>query len=249
MRQPVIGISTYGVAHSDGFNIPAVYVMAVVRAGGWPVLLPPVSVDAVDAWIDRIQGLVLTGGGDVDPARYGASPHASVHNVDAARDDCEIALAVKAIRRRLPMLAICRGIQVLNVALGGTLHQHLPEVYGDVVPHRVPPRIRTRHPVQVAPTALLSTAMGGRHADVVSWHHQAVDRLGPGLRPVAWSSDGLIEAVELDGNPYLLAVQWHPELSATEDPSQQALFDRHVAMAAGVADPTPPNPGLSVKQR
>ncbi len=244
MRHPVIGITTYGVAHSDGFNIPAVYVMAVVRAGGWPLLLPPVSVDAVHACLNRVQGVVLTGGGDLDPARYGASRHATVYHVDAARDDCELALAVEANRRRLPVLAICRGIQVVNVALGGTLHQHVPEVYGEVVPHRVPPRITTRHPVKVAATALLATAMGGMHADVVSWHHQAVDRLGAGLRPVAWSSDGLVEAVELDGNPYLLAVQWHPELSALEDPRQQALFDHHVAMAAGVADPTTPGLGL-----
>ncbi len=235
MHQPLIGITTYGIAHSDGFNIPAAYVMAVVRAGGLPLLLPPVSVDPVDAWLDRVQGLVLTGGGDMDPARYGAPPHATVYNVDAARDECELALTVEAIRRRLPMLAICRGIQVVNVALGGTLHPHLPEVYGDAVPHRVPPRVITRHPIRVEATALVAAAMGGAHADVVSWHHQAVDRLGTGLRPVAWSSDGLVEAVELDGHPRMLAVQWHPELSAVEDPMQQGLFNHLIRLSMSKA--------------
>jgi putative glutamine amidotransferase len=228
---PVIGLSTYGVAHSDGFNIPAPYVQSVIRAGGLPLLLPTADVDAVAPWLDRVQGLILIGGGDINPAAYGAAPHDTIYNLDADRDACEFALATIALERKMPLLAICRGMQVVNVVLGGTLHRHLPEIYGETVAHRLPPRETARHPVDIAGDALVAEAMGGTRVDTVSWHHQAVDRLGAKLRPVAWAADGVVEAMELDGNPNLLAVQWHPELSAAEDPAQQGLFDRLVVLA------------------
>jgi putative glutamine amidotransferase len=231
MRRPAIGLTTYGIAHSDGFNIPREYVMAVVRAGGLPVLMPPATVDSTNRWIDMIRGLVLIGGGDVDPDCYGSPSHAAVYNVDGDRDAFEFDLAREAIRRKLPTLAICRGMQVVNVALGGTLHPHLPEVYGQTVAHRLPPRETVRHEVEVQTGALVAAAMGATRVDIVSWHHQAVHRLGEGLRAAAWAADGVVEAVEQDGNPNLLAVQWHPELSAAEDPTQQRLFDQLVAMA------------------
>ena len=228
---PIIGLSTYGIAHADGFNIPAEYVQAVLRAGGLPLLLPSASIDPVTRWLEKIQGLVLIGGGDIDPARYGAASHETVYNLDADRDRCEFALARGALDRLMPLLAICRGMQVVNVVQGGTLYRHLPEVFGESVAHRRPPRETTRHPVKVEADAHIVQAMGAARVDIVSWHHQAVDRLGEGLRPVAWAEDGVIEAMELDGNPNLLAVQWHPELSAAEDPRQQGLFDRLVALA------------------
>lgn len=230
---PIIGLSTYGIAHSEGFTIPAEYVQAVLRAGGLPLLLPTAAVDAVGLWLDRIQGLVLIGGGDMDPAHYGAAPHDTIYNVDADRDACEFDLARIALAQQLPLLAICRGMQVVNVVLGGTLHRHLPEVFGETVAHRLPPRETARHPVTINSDAHIARAMGGTRVATVSWHHQAVDRLGTGLHPVAWAEDGVIEAVELDGNPNLLAVQWHPELSAADDPAQQGLFDRLVALASG----------------
>ena len=230
---PIIGLSTYGIAHSEGFTIPAEYVQAVLRAGGLPLLLPTAAVDAVGLWLDRIQGLVLIGGGDMDPAHYGAAPHDTIYNIDADRDACEFNLARHALAQQLPVLAICRGMQVVNVVLGGTLHRHLPEVFGETVAHRLPPRETARHPVTINGDALIARAMGSTRVATVSWHHQAVDRLGAGLRPVAWAEDGVIEAVELDGNPNLLAVQWHPELSAADDPAQQGLFDRLVALASG----------------
>lgn len=233
MSRPIIGLSTYGIAHSDGFNIPAEYVQAILRAGGMPLLLPTAAVDPVDAWLEKVQGLVLIGGGDIDPACYGALPHETIYNLDSDRDACEFALARGALERRLPLLAICRGMQVVNVVLGGTLHRHLPEIFGEKVAHRLPPRETTRHPVDIEADAHLVRAMGGTRVTTVSWHHQAVDRLGKGLRPVAWAEDGVIEALELEGNPNLLAVQWHPELSAAEDPAQQGLFDRLVVLAAG----------------
>ena len=231
--RPVIGLSTYGVAHSEGFNIPGAYVQSVLRAGGLPLLLPTAAVDDIAPWLDRVQALILIGGGDIDPASYGAAPHDTIYNLDKDRDACEFALARGALERRMPLLAICRGMQVVNVVLGGTLHRHLPEIYGEKVAHRLPPRETTRHPVDVAADALVAGAMGGKRVDTVSWHHQAVDRLGQGLYPVAWAEDGVVEAMELEGNPNLLAVQWHPELSAAEDPAQQGLFDRLIVLAGG----------------
>ena len=233
MNQPIIGLSTYGIAHNEDFAIPAAYVQAILRAGGMPLLLPTAAVDTVDRWLDRIQGLVLIGGGDIDPACYGAAPHDSIYNLDSDRDACEFALARGALASRLPLLAICRGMQVVNVVSGGSLHRHLPEVFGEQVAHRLPPRETTRHPVDVNADAHIVQAMGATRVTTVSWHHQAVDRLGAGLRPVAWAEDGVVEAIELDGHPSLLAVQWHPELSAADDPTQQGLFDRLVALAGG----------------
>ena len=231
--RPIIGLSTYGVAHSEGFTIPAEYVQSILRAGGLPLLLPTAAVDPVDPWLERIQGLVLIGGGDIDPSRYGAAFHETIYNLDDDRDACELALAERALERQMPTLAICRGMQVVNVVLGGTLHRHLPDVFGDKVTHRLPPRETVRHPVDIAADAHIVQAVGRTRIMTVSWHHQAVERLGEGLRPVAWAEDGVVEAVELAGNPALLAVQWHPELSAAEDPAQQGLFNRLVALAAG----------------
>lgn len=232
MSKPLIGLTTYGIANSPGYNIPAEYVLAIDRAGGVPLLLPPIDPGAVDQWIASIQGLVLIGGGDIDPACYGAASHATIYNLDAARDAVEFALARRAIDRQLPTLAICRGMQVVNVVRGGTLHRHLPEVVGEKIPHRCPPRETTRHAVAVDAGTFVAEAMQAIRADIVSWHHQAVDRLGEGLRAVAWSDDGVIEAIELTGNPHLLAVQWHPELSAATDPAQQRLFDWIVMQAS-----------------
>ena len=233
MSQPMIGLSTYGVAHSEGFNIPAEYVQSILRAGGMPLLLPTAAVDPVDGWLEKLQGLVLIGGGDIDPTCYGAAPHDTIYNLDSDRDACEFALARGALERRLPLLAICRGMQVINVVLGGSLHRHLPEVFGEQVAHRLPPRETARHPVDIKSDAHIAQAMGDTRVATVSWHHQAVDRLGAGLHPVAWAEDGVIEALEQEGNPNLLAVQWHPELSAADDPAQQGLFDRLVILATG----------------
>ena len=231
MGKPRIGLTTYGIANSPGYNIPAEYVQSVHRAGGEPLLLPPTDTGSIDCWLELIQGLVLIGGGDIDPARYGAAPHEAIYNLDDARDACELELARRVLDRRLPTLAICRGMQVVNVVLGGTLHRHLPEVVGEKILHRRPPRETIRHTVTVEADTLVAEAMQATRVDIVSWHHQAVDRLGEGLRAVAWADDGVVEAMELDGNPYLLAVQWHPELSAADDPAQQRLFDRLVVLS------------------
>ena len=125
-HRPLIGLSTYGIAHAEGFNIPAEYVQAVLRAGGMPLLLPTVDIDPVLPWLEKIHGLVLTGGGDIDPARYGADFHDTIYNLDADHDACELALAHQALSIRMPILAICRGMQVINVVRGGSLHRHAP---------------------------------------------------------------------------------------------------------------------------
>lgn len=210
--------------------IPDVYVDAVRRAGGVSAVISPLELTGQHL-LARFDGFLLAGGGDVEPGRYGALRHRRVHGVDPVRDELEIDLAREAARMAVPTLAICRGAQVLNVACGGTLHQHVPDL-PRVAIHAPPPRERTpvTHPVKVSESSLLASALGAAAAEVVSWHHQAIDRLGDGLTAVAWGEDGLVEAVE-GGPGWLLGVQWHPEMSAAEDPLQQRLFDELVARA------------------
>jgi putative glutamine amidotransferase len=183
----------------------------------------------VDELLGPWAGLVLCGGPDVDPARYGEEPHPAVYGVDPGRDAFEVGLVLAAQARRLPVLGICRGIQVINVAWGGTLLQHVPDRAG-AVPHGVPAGagIRVTHPVDVVAGSRLSAALGHatRIESCVSVHHQAVARLAEGLVVTARSADGLIEAAEpADPSAWCVAVQWHPERSAAVDPAQQAIFD------------------------
>lgn len=210
-----------------GLGLPLAYVDALEGAGGAAVLLTGGTAPA--ALLDRVDGLLLAGGGDIDPASYGAAPHRSVGGVDRARDSLELALARAAVERRLPLLAICRGMQVLNVALGGDLHQDL-EGSGGIDHGR---HGDADHPVRCAPGSLLASVCGPLVAHCASHHHQGVARLAGGLEAVGWSDDGLVEAVELRGSDgWLLGVQWHPERTAAADPVQQALFEAFVAAAA-----------------
>ncbi len=221
---PTIGITTYGRDEKGRYTLPAEYVAAVERAGAVPVLIPPLP-DHAQAYLDLVDGLVLAGGGDLDPALYGGSDHETLYSVDAQRDALELALARRIIERRQPTLAICRGMQVLNVALGGSLIEHLPAVVGEQVLHRKPAREPTPHPVKVKPGSRLAAIAGTTEFAPMSWHHQAIRRLAPGLEVVATAPDGTVEAVELADHPWLIAVQWHPELTAASDPAQQRLFD------------------------
>ena len=187
------------------------YVRALTRAGMVPVLVAPLlDPDAACSVLDRVQGLVLSGGEDVEPARYGAKPHSKLGETDAARDAVELALIAGAARRRLPVLAICRGIQILNVALGGTLYQDLPSERPGPIDHT---DTSARHAVRVEPRTRLHRAVDAETALVNTRHHQAIRDLAPGLRATAWTADGVIESVERrDMNaPWTLAVQWHPE--------------------------------------
>src|SRR5262245_2659344 len=205
------------------------YVLAVQRAGGIPVLLPPyLDRPTLDALWDRLAGLVLTGGGDIDPQRFSESRHDAVDGVSEGRDVLELELALRAVRQGLPLLAICRGIQVLNVALGGSLHQHLPASYPDsrIAHAQQAPREYPTHDVKVTvEDTRLGAVLGAPELRVNSFHHQAIKRLGRGLRDVAWAPDGVIEAVDMPEAPGLvLGVQWHPEDLVGRDPAARNLF-------------------------
>jgi len=231
MPQPIIGISSYG---RDGdlpaFSIPCGYVDAVRAAGGLPLVLPPGETGA-ERVFDVIDGLILAGGGDMAPEVYGGDSHETIYMVSEERDSFELNLAKGALERpHLPTLCICRGTQVLNVALGGTLYPHLPDEFGSKVNHRLPPRLPTRHPVRVEGDTLLGQVLGATEVDTCSWHHQAIRQLGRTLRPVAWAPDGVIEAVEAANHPWCIGVQWHPEMQIGEV-VQDRLFAAFVEAA------------------
>jgi putative glutamine amidotransferase len=192
---------------------PRSYARAVHQAGALALLLPPgaAGADAPDALLDRLNGLILAGGSDVDPALYGAEPHAETGPTWRERDEFESALARRALEREIPVLGICRGMQLLNVALGGTLEQHLPDSLGDDS-HRHTPGEFGDHDVELEPGSLAARAAGAERVTVRSHHHQGVDRLGEGLRPTGRSvPDGIVEAIELADRAFALGVLWHPE--------------------------------------
>ena len=191
--------------------LPHIYFEGVTLAGGIAVLLPPQPVDEhiANRVLDGLDGLVITGGKDVDPARYGQAPHPKTDEPRQDRDEWELALLAGALKRGLPVLGICRGAQVLNVALGGTLHQHLPDVVGHSR-HQAGNAVFSTSRVHVAPGTRLATLIGG-YSDEQCYHHQAIAELGKGLIASARDSDGVIEAIELPGDTFVVAVQWHPE--------------------------------------
>ena len=231
--RPLIGITTKGRDGEGRLKLNARYVDAVRRAAGVPILLPPGEGD-VDAVLDAVDGLILTGGGDLDPAHYGGSYHSTIYDVDAERDASELAIARAVAAGGVPTFGICRGAQVLNVALGGTLVEHLPDEVGDTLTHAPAPGATDyeRHGVAVDAGSRLAAALGATSCETLSWHHQAVRRVAPGLEVVARAEDGTVEGFEKRDHPFLVAVQWHPEASAADDGSQQRLFDALVAAAA-----------------
>jgi putative glutamine amidotransferase len=222
-RKPVIGISAYCEQASWGnWNLPAVvlpqnYVDQVAAADGIPVLLPPLP--ELDEVVDRLDGLIISGGPDVEPAAYGEQPGPNTRVVRPERDAAELALFRRAITARCPVLGICRGMQLMNVALGGSLIQHLPDVVGHDEHSPTPGQMGT-HPVTVAAAGRLAGIMAERCVTVSTHHHQAIGKLGAGLAATAWADDGTIEAIELDqdggaqhvgAHSFTIAVQWHPE--------------------------------------
>ena len=230
---PVIGITTYGIDEDEKYSLPTQYISAIRRAGGIPILLPP-GETSIETLITLLDGIVLSGGGDIDPGLYGGQMHPEVYNVDADRDLLELELTRHILSRDLPTLAICRGCQMVNVALGGSLYEHLPDVVGEDVLHRLPPREPTPHAVSLVEGTGLAQLLARSTFDAASWHHQAIKQLGRGLRVAAHAPDGTIEAAELPDHRWLYAVQWHPELTAEDDPLQQALFDELVETCEAV---------------
>jgi gamma-glutamyl-gamma-aminobutyrate hydrolase PuuD len=214
MRRPVIGITSYaeqaqwGVWDAPAALIPMAYVRAVERAGGRPLLVPP-SEGAVEETLDALDGLVFSGGADLDPDLYGAEPHPETNGVRPERDRAELALLEAALERDMPVLAVCRGSQVFNVARGGDLVQHLPDVVGDEK-HKHTPGVFADHDVDVMAGTRLEQLLGDR-APVKSHHHQGYGRLGEGLVESAKAEDGTIEAFEDPSYRFALGVLWHPE--------------------------------------
>jgi putative glutamine amidotransferase len=212
--RPVIGITTYAEEATWGgwtepaAFIPLAYVRAVERAGGRPLLVPPVE-EGVDETLDVLDGIIFSGGGDLDPETYGAEAHPETNQVSPERDDAELALLQAALGRDMPVLAVCRGSQVLNVARGGDLVQHLPEIVGHDR-HRHEEAVMADHEVRVGSDSRLGSILGDR-APVKSSHHQGFGRIGEGLHESAWAEDGTIEAVEDPSHRFALGVLWHPE--------------------------------------
>ncbi|MFC8361017.1 gamma-glutamyl-gamma-aminobutyrate hydrolase family protein [Streptomyces griseorubiginosus] len=209
--RPLIGVSTYleagtrwGLWELEAALLPAGYPRLVQRAGGLAAMLPPDAPEHAAATVARLDGLVIAGGPDVEPVHYGATPDPRTGPPARARDAWELALIGEALAAGLPLLGICRGMQLLNVALGGTLVQHIDG-------HAQVPGVFGRHTVKPVPGTLYGTVVP-EETDVPTYHHQAVDRLGTGLTVSAQAADGTVEAIELPGPPWVLGVQWHPEM-------------------------------------
>jgi gamma-glutamyl-gamma-aminobutyrate hydrolase PuuD len=230
VARPLIGITTYAEADVrwGAWSLPAAlipldYVAAIERAGGRPLLVPP-SVEGIDETLDGLDGIIFSGGSDLDPETYGADAHPETNGLRPERDRAELELLQAALARDMPVLAICRGSQVLNVARGGDLVQHLPEVVGHD-DHKHTPGVFADHDVTVDPATKLGSLVGDR-APVKSHHHQGFGRLGDGLRESARADDGTVEALEDPSKRFAIGVLWHPE--AGED---AALFEALVAEA------------------
>jgi putative glutamine amidotransferase len=243
--RPLIGVTTselrpgelstlrrHGEPPNPEMALGMTYVRAVELAGALPVVVPPVEHRDVSPLLARLDGLVLSGGPDLAPDAYGAKRHIELGSTEPQLDRFEYAMAREALALGHPILGICRGAQTLNVARGGTLHQHLPDVVGSIA-HRqtVDGRVPT-HPVVIDPDSRLASVLGTTQLSVNSFHHQAVERLGSGLCACAWAPDGTIEAIEDPGRPFVLAVQWHAETLQSQ-PSGLALFQQLASVAAG----------------
>jgi putative glutamine amidotransferase len=244
--RPLIGVTTSEVRVPDHVSpapqadpprremaLGMKYTMAIEAAGGLPVVMPPMHDEAVGPLLDRLSGVCLSGGPDMDPGTYGGRYHPQLGPTEPDLDHFELQVVHAALKRRMPLLAICRGSQVLNVALGGDLYQHLPEDPGGAVEHRKRKADDpdTAHDVLVEPKTMLANALhreGTTHVN--SFHHQAAHKLGRGLRPVAWAPDGVVEAIELPERDFVVGVQWHAE-ALVDRPEQLDLFKSFVEAA------------------
>jgi putative glutamine amidotransferase len=237
MPKPLIGLTTTRMPNPDGrptFAVNEPYVRAVSAAGGLPVLIPlTLSDDDLVGLLPRLDGILFTGGYDVDPRRYGSQPHPKVEKIDADRDRVELRLAQGVVEGGKPFLGICRGFQVLNVALGGSLYEHILDQLPGAIQHdrHGDPRDFLSHSVSVEADSRLADILSGSQVQVNSLHHQGVRKLAPTLSPTAYATDGLIEAFELPGHPFGLAVQWHPE-ELQAHASMRSLFQAFVRSAA-----------------
>jgi putative glutamine amidotransferase len=227
-ERPLIGVTTSEMRRAESLNptpegeppthlemaLGLPYLRGLEAAGALPMVMPPLGEDAIEPLLDRLDGICLSGGPDLDPAGYGAEPHPELGPIEPNLDRFELAVARRADARAMPILAICRGTQAINVVRGGTLHQHLPEISTEIAHRQRTPGNQTSHPVEVVPGSRLAVALGGTEIDVIdvnSFHHQALDRVGEGLEVSARAPDGTIEGVEDPRRPFLIGVQWHAE--------------------------------------
>jgi len=235
-RAPLIGVSTSITvgANPERAYVNSAYLHAVQQAGGVPVALPPqLSSASMRQLAGELHGLLLTGGGDMDPALFGEAPHATLYDVAPARDTLETSVLHVALDRGVPVLAVCRGLQVLNVALGGSLHQDVGTDPGTQMPHsQKEPRDQPTHKVKLTPGCRLAETLGADELEVNSMHHQAIKRLGRGLTAVAWAPDQIVEGAEIDDpSRFVLGVQWHPEELVGHSEPARRLFAALVAAA------------------
>jgi putative glutamine amidotransferase len=220
---PVIGITMYGKNATGDYCLQSAYIKSVRDAGGVPMLLPP-GEPYPEQLITKIDGLVLAGGGDIEPQIYNGIDHAAVYAVDPERDRFELTLTKLALKHHLPTLGICRGLQVLNVVEGGNLVPHIPDTFGLDTAHRHETAIKSSsHTVKVVPNSKVAIALGVTQTKVTSWHHQAILTVATNWQVVAQAPDGVIEAIEHKTHPWAIAVQWHPEM-AEDCLAQQGLF-------------------------
>jgi putative glutamine amidotransferase len=239
-ERPLIGVTTSEMRRAESLNptpegepptrlemaLGLPYLRGLEAAGALPLVMPPLNEDAIEPLLDRLDGICLSGGPDLDPAGYGAEPHPELGPIEPNLDRFELAVARRADAREMPILAICRGTQALNVVRGGTLHQHLPEISTEISHRQRIPGSQTSHPVSVEPGSRLAAALGPAEIeaiDVNSFHHQAIDRLGEGLRVSARAPDGTVEGVEDPGRQFLIGVQWHAE-TLVHRPYEESLF-------------------------
>lgn len=231
MTPPLIGLTTRTSAHPE-YDWPMIasprsYTEALLRAGAQPLLIPlNTPPEAIEPFLDRLDGILLTGGGDIALDRFSGQPHPRVYGIDEERDAFELALVQALTRRRLPFLAICRGCQVVNVAMGGTLYTHISDQLPNALEHACHPAHPTdhlAHRVDLEPAGQLAAILNTQQVRVNSLHHQGIERLADVLEIEGRAPDGLIEAVRLPEHPFALAVQWHPEWMPT-DPAMQSLF-------------------------
>jgi putative glutamine amidotransferase len=229
---PVIGITMYGKNEEGEYSLQSAYITAIRDAGGIPLLLPPGEQNP-HLLLSKLDGIIFAGGGDIEPQIYNGEHHPAVYAVDPERDRFEISLAKLALSQNVPILGICRGLQVLNVADGGDLVAHVPDRFGTDIAHRHDHESETKgtlHLVEVTSDTKLAIALGVSTAEVTSWHHQAILNVAPNWEIVAKAPDGVVEAIEHKHHPWAIAVQWHPEM-ASNDVAQQGLFQGLVAAA------------------
>jgi putative glutamine amidotransferase len=242
-HRPLIGVTTSEVRPKERVHpvpegeplgkemaLGTTYLKAIEEAGGLPVVMPPMGEDAIEPLLDRLDGICLSGGPDLDPALYEAKPHPELGPIEPELDRFELAIAARADAREMPILAICRGTQALNIVRGGALHQHLPDISTEFAHRQTVASTEPSHPVAVDPDSQLAEAIGGTEvdlADVNSFHHQAIDRLGEGLRISAKAPDGTVEAIEDPSRRFLIGVQWHAETLVHRE-AEAELFRRFV---------------------